>query len=186
MFDPAFYAEQARGLASFEGDLLDHYLETGWRLGLNPHRLFDTTWYAARYPESLANGLSPFVHFAINGATASYDPHPLFDSRWYVERDPRDVTASNEIPLIHYIGFGAREGRSPGPLFNVGAYEKAYPDVVNSTEGALIHFLTRWPLDNRPHGFDSIASESPHGVNEADWIAGLWIQFIEQCLSRLT
>jgi hypothetical protein len=170
MFDAAHYAEQAGDFLSPTDDLLDHYLAKGWRLGFNPNRLFDTAWYADRYPEAAASGLSPLVHFVAAGAAALNDPHPLFDSRWYAERYA-DVAEGKEIPIVHYLHFGGAEGRSPGPLFDAAAYLRAYPDVRGVNP--LIHFLTRWPLDNRPNGFHSAAAGSPRGADLADWAAGL-------------
>lgn len=172
IFDSDFYAEQAGHLLAPTDDPLDHYLAAGWRLGLNPSRLFDTAWYLARYPDAMDGELAPLLHFVINGHHGLHDPHPLFDSRWYAERYP-DVADTGEIPLVHYLNFGAREGRSPGPLFDAAAYERSYPDVVTGAQGALMHFLTRWPLDNRAMSFDSIAAESPHGADVAEWVAGI-------------
>ena len=35
-------------------------------------------------------------------------------------------------PLIHYLEYGAHEGRNPNPLFDTAYYLRQYPDVVES------------------------------------------------------
>ena len=46
---------------------LEHYLETGWREGLNPNPLFDVRWYLSRNPDVAAAGIDPLFHFNTSG-----------------------------------------------------------------------------------------------------------------------
>jgi glycosyltransferase involved in cell wall biosynthesis len=66
--------------------------------------------------------------------------NPLFSTEWYCKRYP-DVAGSGVNPLVHYIRFGAAEGRDPSPLFSTHWYLERYPDVVRSGENPLAHYL---------------------------------------------
>ena len=63
----------------------------------------------------------------------------LFDARWYLEEYP-DVAQAQVDPAEHYLFFGAREGRNPGPNFDTYAYYRANRDVSRAGYNALIHF----------------------------------------------
>ncbi len=65
----------------------------------------------------------------------------LFDSAWYSQRYP-DVLASGNDPALHYVMYGAAEGRDPGPRFDAGWYVKTYPDIAEAHVNPLIHYLT--------------------------------------------
>lgn len=74
----------------------------------------------------------------------------VFDAGYY-GRD-RGVAASGTTPLAHYVLDGARERRSPHPLFDGAAYAAAYPDVAASGVNPLAHYLRRASAEPRtPH-----------------------------------
>ncbi|MEX5727650.1 hypothetical protein Ga0609869_001003 [Rhodovulum iodosum] len=62
-----------------------------------------------------------------------------FDGTWYQTTYP-DVSASEHDPAEHYLRFGAREGRNPGPAFDTMSYYLANPDVARAGWNALVHF----------------------------------------------
>jgi hypothetical protein len=66
----------------------------------------------------------------------------LFDSDWYLEQHP-DVRASGFDPLVHYLGYGANEGRDPNPLFDTDWYLNRYPDVRAAGTNPLVDYLQR-------------------------------------------
>ena len=87
----------------------------------------------------------------------------LLDVDWYVRQNP-DVSAE-EDPLLHFVTFGADEGRDPNALFDTDWYKARYPEAVNSGLSPLNHFITigarkgydphplfrtRWYLANNP------------------------------------
>ncbi len=73
---------------------------------------------------------------------------PLFDSEWYLQRNP-DVAINGEDPVLHYLLYGAREGRAPGPLFDGSAYLKANPDVASAELNPLLHYICKGRSENR-------------------------------------
>lgn len=66
LFDPAYYAAQLETVP--EGvSLYRHYLDSGWRHGLNPSALFNTSYYLETNPEVAAAGINPFLHWVNYG-----------------------------------------------------------------------------------------------------------------------
>jgi hypothetical protein len=72
----------------------------------------------------------------------------LFDPAWYLDSN-EDVRASSLDPAIHFLRFGASQGRNPSPLFCLAAYENRYPDVVAAKLNPLVHFLEYGIKENR-------------------------------------
>lgn len=64
----------------------------------------------------------------------------LFDRNWYLSAYP-DVAALRVDPVVHYVAFGAGEGRDPGPMFSTWDYISRYPDVASTGINPLRHFL---------------------------------------------
>ena len=55
----------------------------------------------------------------------------LFDAAWYIASQ-RDLPASGEDPVWHYVLHGATEGADPGPWFDSAAYRAANPGIAGS------------------------------------------------------
>lgn len=71
-----------------------------------------------------------------------------FDAAWYIERYP-DVAASGIDPTLHYLEFGALEGRDPSPKFDTNFYVRTYTDVAVSGINPLLHFIQYGQGENR-------------------------------------
>jgi hypothetical protein len=69
--------------------------------------VFDVEWYAQTYSVEPHEAI---VHYLTAGHLSGYNPNPLFDGQDYLARHP-DVSAAGMNPLLHYLVFGAREGR---------------------------------------------------------------------------
>ncbi|WP_214000007.1 hypothetical protein [Arsukibacterium sp.] len=63
-----------------------------------------------------------------------------FDVEWYLQSYP-DVAESGINPAEHYLRFGAKEGRYPGPLFDGNWYQQRYADVAEAGLNPLLHFI---------------------------------------------
>lgn len=72
----------------------------------------------------------------------------LFDGNWYLERYP-DIAKVNMDPALHYLRYGAREGRNPGPSFNTRFYVDRYTDVARQTVNPLVHYERFGRNENR-------------------------------------
>jgi hypothetical protein len=65
------------------------------------------------------------------------DVASLFDGEWYLGAYP-DVRDSGYDPLVHYMAFGAAEGRNPHPLFDAPYYRRQHP---GTGENPLVHYV---------------------------------------------
>jgi GT2 family glycosyltransferase/glycosyltransferase involved in cell wall biosynthesis len=64
----------------------------------------------------------------------------LFDAAWYLSEYP-DVAPTGIDPLDHYLRYGARMHRRPGPTFDPQYYLAANPDIAASGVDPLIHYV---------------------------------------------
>jgi hypothetical protein len=64
---------------------------------------------------------------------------PLFDRAFYLRKYP-DLAAAGVNPLLHYLRYGAAEGRKPHPLFDPEFYLRRQPELRGHTN-PLLHFL---------------------------------------------
>lgn len=73
---------------------------------------------------------------------------PLFNTNWYLQLNP-DVAELNKDPIEHYVRFGAKEGRLPGPDFDGNWYISHYPDVAQSGMNPLVHYIKFGQIEGR-------------------------------------
>ena len=66
----------------------------------------------------------------------------LFDSAFYLEQNP-DVRRTGIDPLLHYLAYGALEGRDPHPLFDSDWYLQQNPDLAAAGVNPLVDYLRR-------------------------------------------
>ena len=64
-----------------------------------------------------------------------------FDKEYYL-RENADVVEAGSDPSLHYLLYGAREGRDPGPFFSTARYVARYPDVAAAGVNPLAHYET--------------------------------------------
>jgi hypothetical protein len=64
----------------------------------------------------------------------------LFDRDWYLARYP-DVRSAGVDPVLHYLDWGAAEGRNPSPSFDTEWYASGNPDVRRAGLNPLVHYL---------------------------------------------
>lgn len=64
----------------------------------------------------------------------------LFDRAWYLERYP-DVAGGSMDPLQHFVRFGWKELRDPGPDFSASRYLRENPDVAQAGLNPVLHFI---------------------------------------------
>jgi GT2 family glycosyltransferase/glycosyltransferase involved in cell wall biosynthesis len=81
----------------------------------------------------------------------------LFDAVWYLEKQ-KDVRDAGVNPLLHYLRFGAAEGRDPNRLFDSDWYLAANPDVAAAGMNPLVHYARSGAAEGRaPHPlFDTV------------------------------
>lgn len=69
----------------------------------------------------------------------------LFDPEYYRDRVP-GLQNTGKSPLIHYIDFGSKEGKSPSPFFDPLLYGKTYGIIA--ARDSFVHYLTTGIMAN--------------------------------------
>lgn len=158
-FDKAFYLDQ------FEDDppagAFEHYLETGWKHGLDPAPWFSTRSYLERYPDVRKQGLNPFRHYLSFGQAEGRLPEPssvlqgaikkaapaavdekavseAFDTTYYLAQC---AGCSSADALEHYLRIGWKRGLDPSPSFSTRAYLDRYPDIREAGVNPFFHYI---------------------------------------------
>ncbi|MBW8891055.1 MAG: hypothetical protein JF617_02390 [Burkholderiales bacterium] len=167
-FDADFYTGRLLNLTgvdlSAEGiDPVEHYLDWGLKLAVNPTSWFSSVDYLALHTDVAAAGVEPFVHYisvgreeqrAISSEIEQASPVEAdnqdayvcsvvsaeFDAAFYCGENP-DVEAAGVDPLQHYLDAGWREGRDPSPTFSTTSYLELNPDVATAGINPFFHFI---------------------------------------------
>ena len=67
-YDDSFYRDAARDASIIvPADGFNHFMEVGWKIGLNPSAEFDVSQYLANNQDVAEAGLNPLVHFVARG-----------------------------------------------------------------------------------------------------------------------
>lgn len=69
LFDYYYYTEQAGLVGEDRTKAVHHYLDTGWKFGLDPGPDFSTRGYLRAHPDVALAGINPLVHYVRHGST---------------------------------------------------------------------------------------------------------------------
>ena len=139
-FDLATYRDANADLAGVD-NLLDHFIEFGWREGRAASPLYSEHAYRAINPTASSKPGYPVADWLEEGAVdlPKVEPAPTwiagdffsygFDRRWYLAKNS-DVAEAGLDPLDHYREFGWRELRSPHPMVNPEWLNRTNPEAV--------------------------------------------------------
>ena len=99
------------------------------------YTLFDAGFYCMQAGD-VPDGL---LHYTTEGWRQGYDPHPLFNTDHYVRLYGNQIT---DDPLKHFFNEGCYRLYSTHPLFDIEYYLQQRPDVENTGQHPLLHYLT--------------------------------------------
>lgn len=74
-----------------------------------------------------------------------------FDPKWYARQYP-ELASTGKDPAVHYLRYGARAGKDPGPLFSGSRYFELNPEVAASGLNPLLHYLQIGRAEGRSFG----------------------------------
>ncbi|GAB0114580.1 glycosyltransferase [Acidisoma sp. C75] len=68
-FDVDYYSRQVETMGGFatEDEALSHFLDFGWKMGLDPSPLFSTSYYLQMHADIRNSDENPFVHWVMHG-----------------------------------------------------------------------------------------------------------------------
>ena len=64
-WDEAYYLSQVSDVPA--SDVLEHYLNIGWKDSKNPSPKFDTKAYLQKNPDVAESGINPLMHYVLHG-----------------------------------------------------------------------------------------------------------------------
>lgn len=67
---------------------------------------------------------------------------PFFDEKFYLSQN-QDVATANIDPALHYLNYGAREGRNPGPYFSTVKFQQNFSAVSDRKYNPLLEYHRR-------------------------------------------
>ena len=168
LFDAKWYLAQNPDVKAKKIGAAKHYVKYGWKEGRNPSPDFDTEEYLAEYPELEEKNWCPLFHYMLEhkelmpkidykeqifnlldkytdrykGKSADYKliaKSKYFNKRWYLKTYP-DVKKAKMDPIQHYMKYGWKEGRNPGPKFSTNDYLDLNADVKKAKINPLVHY----------------------------------------------
>ena len=107
LFDASHYLG-ALAAAEPVGNPLEHFLRTGWKLGLSAFPLFDPEHYLRG---GTGSGRNPYVDY-LSDFTHAVSPGPSFDASYYSSQAAVPPSFQGSL-LEHFVRFGAAQGARP-------------------------------------------------------------------------
>jgi GT2 family glycosyltransferase/glycosyltransferase involved in cell wall biosynthesis len=137
-FEPDFFRAHNPDAPKM-GTALAHFLND-WQRYPKAHPYFDSAWYETRYPDVVAAGQNPLVHFANYGPQEGREPNAFFNSDWYLKQNG-DIASSGMSATSHFCRYGATELRNPGPNFDMRRYAARFVHYAKTGLDPLAHYL---------------------------------------------
>lgn len=79
---------------------------------------------------------------------AQIESSGYFDKSWYLNTY-KDVSEAKVDPVLHYLKYGALEGRNPSKCFDTNYYLSKNKDVASSGQNPLLHYVNDGVRENR-------------------------------------
>lgn len=153
LFDPAFYAERNPDVVAAGVNLLQHYLDNGWREGRDPHPLVDLKLIRSQLAPDFVG--DPLVAYLCSRGP-ELKPHRLVDPIFLAAEQRRRNPRDDRPALVFYLASDP-ETVNPSPDFDGFSYRRLYLDSAGVNP--LVHYVRygeamgrRAPRDRGPIG----------------------------------
>ena len=190
-FDIDFYGAQIDRIRVNEISLTEHYLNSGWKLGLDPSIEFSTYGYLLFNEDVLEAGINPLVHYLLFGMSENRIVIPSADfkisnlvdeeSSYYFPRlSPflRNIVHFVRVPPVltklfqdiyaTQLGFSTKKPVTS--WFDEEYYLRINPDVANYESSAFHHFAHHGFVEGRAPSLEfeelSKAARVPREIGE--------------------
>jgi hypothetical protein len=149
LFDAAYYLSANPDVGENGGDPLTHFMSFGWREGRNPSADFDTSFYLSNNPDVRLADVNPLVHYARHG------------------RD--EGRAAVQAPQVKDAPPDRRELHAASALFDAAYYVSQYPDVAETGQDPLTHFMSiGWTEGRNPSALFTVNDYLRHHPDVRD------------------
>lgn len=190
LFDEEYYVSQQ--MAPIDGDPALHYVQKGWKSGLNPSAYFDQEFYLSRYTDVKDSNVNPLKHYLTHGFAEGRAPSPEFDRALFLTHHPdlkgQPIDAAAECIKLYGTYQWQMASQPPirfSALFDATWYIASSSDLMISAEEAYDHyrqigwkegrdpnplFDTDWYLLSNPDvfasGMEPLTHYETHGYRE--------------------
>jgi hypothetical protein len=111
--------------------------------------IFDAQYYMSSYAVQVACDADAVKHYLTTGWKQDFDPSPHFCTEYYLMTNG-DVAGAGLNPLLHYLGAGQAEGRSPLPPVEPLQYGVPVPPAKAPDEAEWAQLEQRWYTLSEP------------------------------------
>ena len=163
-FDENWYLHKYPEVKNNYKNIVAHYLLQGYKEGKSPGPNFDNNFYLRENSDVASSNANPLIHYLNFGRFERraanikerikfenlnlIDNCSYFDEKWYLDNYP-EIADVNIKPNLHYLIYGYKEGKNPGPEFDNNWYLNYYKDVATLNLNPLIHYLQTKDNDER-------------------------------------
>ncbi|XYK80787.1 MAG: hypothetical protein ROO70_00830 [Labrenzia sp.] len=158
-----------------------HFDNHGWKEGMDPSYVFDTSFYLEQNPDVAAAGINPLTHYLEYGVYQGRQPHDgmpsldQFDATTYLSSNP-DLTEAGVTTALgaytHFARYGQFENREGVPYIDHHCVEGA--TCVSSTDEEPTP--DHWSFDSIAYG-PSRSDVWQHFSDNVDTITMDWGEF---------
>jgi glycosyltransferase involved in cell wall biosynthesis/Flp pilus assembly protein TadD len=146
LFSFEYYLSQLQQIGSkielekIENDnLLCFYLNGGWKLNINPCRLFDIKFYRQQLHQDNRD-IEPLYHYIILEGYKTHSPHPAFDLEYYCSQ-VTDFKPQYKPAILHFIETPKDKRPTPNPAFDSNHYLDIHEDIRQYNICPNLHFV---------------------------------------------
>src|ERR1700710_1209025 len=157
LFDRELYRDRA-GLDTTSNSA-EHYLLTGWQLGIEPSDYFEGSFLHPYFRSVGLDGPPAITFLALRAAGWPVYPNrasvedvarSIRGTEWF---DPDNYVArtgcSGLDPVLHYLIVGEQVGHPPSDRFDPVYYRSRYTDVEQAGMSFLVHYLRSGKAEGR-------------------------------------
>jgi glycosyltransferase involved in cell wall biosynthesis len=152
-FNGKFYLFKNRDLIHSNVDLVEHFIEVGWKEGRSPNPSFNMELYLQQDRNCIVENRNPIITKIKNEMKVykTLKKSKYFDGHYYFS-NYSDIEEQNTDPIKHYIEHGYKEGRNPSEYFDTQFYLNTYNDINEAGINPLWHYITYGQYEGRlPH-----------------------------------
>ena len=153
LFDEKFY--QATYGVSGRRKAIKHYLSSGWRLGFDPSKRFNTLSYLRLNPDVSASGYNPLEHYLRHGQSEGRKVWAEGGPRTFRQDGCDQSERSLADPAGDELGPILPDPQKTNPLlrewFSEEYYLSHYPDIARARVDPLSHYIgSGWKEHRNP------------------------------------
>ncbi|MBV8755445.1 MAG: hypothetical protein JO328_21535 [Hyphomicrobiales bacterium] len=167
VFDTPFYLAQCADSRAAQADPFTHYLETGWRQGLDPSPTFSTNGYLQANADVAAAGICPLVHYVTIGIFQGRMPQAAKSA---AEARRRASPAPGTVPPVPLAERLKRSPRAPAVVpMETALLERVIAGIEEQEPAGLAMSLSHDDAFTVIGGVQNCVRDEAHVLRQKGW-----------------